>query len=157
MKVFALFVVILAGKLASDNGFKGVQFGSDKVLAEPPLENCQASPEEGVRWLCQSTIAGHPIQVYYFSDYGYFSSVMLKAQDYTACTTIKAVLDEAWGVPIQPNQYIEEYIWRDRLVMASWKYNKISNDCRILIFNKQVHDEQEAAKKNAASRAVDDL
>jgi hypothetical protein len=153
----ALLVALFAGKLAADNGFRGAHFGPDTALADPPMTACQASSEDGVKWLCQSTIANQPVQVYYFSSYGYFSSVMLKAEGSTACTTIKAVLDEAWGAPIQPNQYIEHYVWRDRVVMASWKYNEAANDCAVLIFNKQVRDEQEAARKNAASRAVDDI
>lgn len=155
--MLALFFIVFAGKLADDNGFKGTQFGSDTVLDTPPLKTCQRSTEEGVKWVCTSTIADRPIKVAYLSSYGYFSTVVLTVSGTANCGVIKDVLVEAWGVPDKPNSYTEWYVWKDLPTLASWKQELVTSNCTIVIFNQWVHDEQEAARRNAASKSVDDL
>lgn len=149
--------LIFAGKLATDNGFRGVQFGPDTVLASPPMEGCQPGLVGRIRWTCDTTIGDQPVTVSYMAEHGYFSSVFIEGEGYTSCHKLKDVLTAAWGLPYQDNPYIESYLWHDKKIIAGLDINSIDYSCTVTIFSVKVNKLVKQADAVAAQGGVGDL
>lgn len=155
--IWSMLALVLAGKLADDNGFRGLKFGPDTVLAMPPMEGCLGDLAPTARWACPTTIGGQPVKVYYMAEHGWFSGVLISGEGYASCYAIKDVLTEAWGTPRQDNQYIEDYRWTDGRVLANFEFEEGPDTCTIIVTNRDVGKKVEAAEKDAAKKGVGDL
>jgi hypothetical protein len=143
-----------AGKLAA--GFRGVPFGPATVLDAQPLPDCAAEPENGVRWQCNTTIAGAAVQVNYMVDEGLFFAVLMQAQGAQTLAQLEAALVAAWGQG-QDGGYRMDRFWQDGNTVASISHNSYSYSITVLLQDRAVSKQVEASKALRAAKAVDDL
>lgn len=157
MLVWLLIGVVEAGKLATDNGFRGKQFGDAEVLVDSPMVGCVHEPEIGVKWKCDTTLGEHPVKVNYMVREGLFTGVYMTSTGHNSCYGVKDILTMAWGVPERPNRYMDEYWWKDMGVYATWNYMSVTGTCSIIVTNLSVYSESDKRAKLRASTAVGDL
>ncbi len=70
---------------------------------------------------------------------------------------IKEVLMQQYGIPDQPNQYIDKYFWDGSKVDIFANYDDISKEGRIAYFFKPLAGEMEEAERTEAGKAGKDL
>ena len=161
MAILAMPVPALAGKLA--DGFRGVPFGPDSVIAAAPLPECHTSTEEGVKWACNTTIGDHSVQVAYMADEGLFYAVMLLGEGYAVAEGLMRIFRSAYGPGSLTKSYntesepLADRIWRDGPVWASWEYNQFSDGSHLIIVHDKYHNQMKAAKVAKSKNAIGDL
>lgn len=92
--------------------------------------------------------------------YGFFNNrlysvgmITEKGQD----TTLLAVLKESWGKGLQPNQFIESYMWTSGDTLAGYSCNQFTHTATLLIFNQATLKEVVAAKAAISAKGKKDL
>lgn len=161
MLVATLLVqLLLAGKLGEDNGFKGIRFGEDGVLASAPMEGCRPNVSDA-RWVCDTTIADHAVEAAYLTKEGLFFGMFLTGKGEDPCRDLLTVLEHAWGKPTIDPGPLEKYVWNDFSnagpVGAAWAYDSRGNTCNIVIMNINLMEQADQRAREKLKGAVDDL
>jgi hypothetical protein len=159
MLLWTIVATADAGKLADDNGFKGLEFGAVSALAEAPLVDCEPADVAGAVWTCESLVGDIPIRVNYMGDERYFTGVRFTFEPVHA-NLMARVLATAWGAPAKVDGLSR---WNDGLVQATMAYAPES--VRVDIENTAVAESwrlQRAGREAAETheriqRAIDDL
>ena len=156
-----LISTTFAGKLADDNGFRGVKFGSASPLSRiPPMEDCVQNPYiSNLLWYCKTNLREHPITVSYIAEENLFYAVILESDRYETCHEILDILISSWGqaTKLKDRVYIEKYEWYDDPVKAIYEFNDLNNECSILIGNTDVSAQVIEIQKIKALGAMRDL
>ena len=151
--------VATAGKLAE--GYRGIPFGPENVLQNPPSEVCAYLPHPGVKWDCNQTIAGVNVTTTYSVEEGIFFMVGINVSTYTDSSNVMDVLLAAWGPGMKLKPYqtgvLPEWVWKDGDVMAKFTYNQVSGTGLIVIFDKVKLAEVDAKKAAKAASSAGDL
>lgn len=168
--LLALFMATAeAGKLST--GFRGLPFGSDSVLARPPIEDggCQRavqSPSDW-SWLCRTELNGVPVYAFYASSHGYFYAVTLMGTGVIGSggllsgTRMREGAISAWGPggqrdPADPKNF-PDWIWMDGSVGAVWVYDPIKDQTGMTITDVSVKRASDAAAIRDAGKSRGDF
>ena len=149
-----------AGKLAE--GFRGLNFGKMDDIPKPDA-SCAANPEETVRWGCRSKVGDASVNLAYFYQYGWFTSVLITGDTYGDCKALRDVLVQAYGTPRATKSYgsatdmNSDVNWRDGDNLAAWSFNQFSDKCQVLVWSDTAYRHTKAAEKLEAKKAVNDL
>lgn len=162
--VIALFSSAHAGKLAE--GFRGIPFGPDAVLNNPPQpQGCvpgeAAAAGSGSRWICVVEINGVAVQAAYIVEAGWFYGVQITPPaDFSAAQAVRDALGAAYGACVR-GQYttgpLPDCTWGDGTARAAWSYNQFSDASSVSIFDFAVFAKVEAARKTKAAAAASGL
>lgn len=148
-----------AGKLAE--GFRGIPYGDATSLADAPSETCVADPEPDVRWGCDDKIGDVPVTISYMVSGDLFIGVAISTTSYAHADALFKTLQVAWGRGRKQRDYdtsaLPDWAWADRTALGSFKYNQYSDECRVLAFDRKVHEQAEAAKVEKAKAGAGDL
>lgn len=151
--------VALAGKLAE--GYRGIPFGPQAVLDNPPSEACAYLPHPGVKWDCNQTIGGVNVTTSYSVEEGIFYGVGINVSTYSDSSTVMDVLKAAYGPGMKLKQYqtgvLPEWMWKDGDVIATFSYNQITSTALIVIFNRAKLAEVDEKKASKAASSAGDL
>lgn len=154
-----LLNVALAGKLSE--GYRGISFGSDTVLAVAPSDDCTQLPAQGVPWECRQKIGEASVVAAYLSEEGIFHAVHITAPSLSDSQALMNVLKAAYGPGIKMKSYqtgiLPDWMWHDRDVVASFKFNQFSGFGTLTIFSKEKLSEVETAKAAKAAASINDL
>lgn len=154
--VLAFASMAQAGPLG-EGQIKGLSFGPDSVLSNPPSDICVTTPASGVRWQCESTFGGQEATVNYLADAGLFYGANIAASGYTECKDLLRTLNAAWGEGRQDNPYIEKYAWNQSNVGAAYEWNYFTKSCSVTVLNADLYLKVEAAKNSRAAHSANDL
>ena len=162
MLLVALTLSAYAGKLA--DGFRGVPFGPDSILASAPMpEGCTevvGSGEKGIRWECATTINDASVNVYYFVEAGWFYSVRIDpAKQFTQASLVREAMLSAWGpcMAKYPSDPMMECTWIDGKSKALWEYNRFNQESSVTMMDVATFDRVKAARLQRAKASSSDL
>lgn len=166
--ILALFLATAeAGKLSE--GFRGLPFGTDAILAKPPMAGCKKFVQSKYEWswMCETDLNGVPVVASYASSHGYFYAVTALASEsvtHAGGMAFARQLREgaigAWGPGIQmdPNDFklFPDWWWSDGDVGALLKYDSIKERTTLTIADLTVkHQRDAAAARDAAGSRGD--
>lgn len=135
MNTFFLILSLLAtpaahaGKLA--DGYRGIPFGGAEAVKEKPLPSCIRG-EDPVRWTCDTTLGGMPVNVGFMVESGIYSHYLIffdltkpeVRMGGSADDALKQILDNlstVWGEPADVSDKMGEPAigWTDGPVSAA--------------------------------------
>jgi hypothetical protein len=149
----------LAGKLSE--GYKGIPFGPEIVLINPPSENCISAPSPGITWGCRQKIGEASALVTYVAEEGIFYGVYMSVASLSDAQVLMNVLKAAYGPGTKMNSYqletLPDWMWQDNNVIAVFKFNQFTVTGTLAIYNKEWLAEVDARKAAKAALSIDDL
>jgi len=166
--LLAMFIATAdAGKLSE--GFRGLPFGPDSIISEPPLTGCTKnvqSPDDW-SWICKSQINGVPVIVMYAASHGYFYAVTALASDMTGsggllnARRLREGAISAWGAGVQRHENdpktFPDWFWLDGAVGALFMYNPIRDQSTLTLTDTAVKKQRDAAAARAARASSGDF
>ena len=147
----------LAGKLA--DGWRGHEFGDSKWMVNAPSEGCVQNPEAEVAWRCYEKAGEAEFTANYMVEGDTYTGVPLQCKEYTNCAALRSVLLAAWGRPFSVKDYgtLPDTMWGDENVLAGWSYNQFLKAGTVTVFDKEIYDRLDRAKKAEAAKAAEAL
>lgn len=135
-----LISTTFAGKLADDNGFRGIRFGSDQVLQNPPMKACIQIDPPFKSWACSTTIIDIPVYVEFWEMTGFFHTVNIETVGYNQCKELYQIFQASYGSPfiIENEENKSIYKWIDNNNRMNFIYNNNTKICSVNIFNSEV-------------------
>lgn len=156
---FALSLSAFAGKLA--DGFRNIPWGEYPDGFKAPLENCVADPEPSVPWSCPSLVGNIPVKVSFLVQYNIYHSVFVEARGTSNCLKFNETARQAYGAPEYMSQYLtgamDDQYWSEGPVIGTWKFNKITEKCTLIIMHRTHGAKADGFRKNEAVKATKDL
>lgn len=153
--LLSLFVTAaFAGKLAA--GLFGIPWTAAPIVT--PMEHCT---EESNGWVCATTVADVPVDVFCMAEYGALYAVSVQVNGIAQCETVRRAYDAAWGdaTPSSPYRtaWTEDATWRDDGVSAAWTFNRYTGKCSIMALHMNNYEQVQKAKKDAARSTAEGL
>ena len=159
MKKVALALALLASVAVAQE--KGLKQGFRDLKWKDPIPEGMTKligDEVSASYARESdklTIGDVPLTKLTYGFFGnQFSSVHVATENGTG---LLRILTENWGKPIQPNEFIQSYLWSKGDTLAGYELNEITGVGRLTIFSKSLHEAMEKAKNEKAAKAKDDM
>ena len=142
-------------------GWRGVPFGPVEVLDVKPGDDCEDSPEDGIRWRCRRVVGVAVTVETYFVDGPDFTSVAIGATGYGDCSALLDALNAAWG-GYKPKEYstgpLADGFWGiGRRVSAMWQWNRFSGECFALALDNEAQKRSKERDRVKAAKAAESL
>jgi hypothetical protein len=142
--------------LDARNGFRDVTFG-DAITKYPDMVKdstsgaltCYRRPTDDLV-VGEGTLAS----IHYCFYKARLSHVLLKATDHSNTKAVLQTLQHAYGAGIQPNPYMENYVWMGDKVWLSYHGNAVVPQAAILFTSQPLRAEQEADEQHTAKKAA---
>lgn len=175
MGVVVVLVVLLAGCAPPRNtpgalgggpgvdGFRGWRWGTplEEFKRGREVVQLHTSPDGTAQYTIKGdnlSIGGATLSdIHYFFWNDELISVAINADGLTNFYALKEASFQKFGRGLMPNQYIEEYLFPDRLSNISLKYNKITRTSLLLIVSWEYSNRIQAAAKEKARQGVKDF
>ena len=84
---------------------------------------------------------------------GKLSSIIIKTTGYTNSRGVLDVLNENYGTPYRPNQFMDDYDWFGKKLTIMYDENSATNNASIYFFSKPMADLEKADKKQSAKNS----
>jgi hypothetical protein len=143
--------------LDAKNGFRDLTFG-DPPTPEMDLVTDAGDLKTYVRPSDDLTLGGAQLQTIgyrFYKDCLY--SVAIIAKGYANGVAILEVLRQAYGKGEQPNQFLDEFLWRGRRVWVLYGRQRVTETTDVLWQSVPLDRERQAAEKDKAKKGVDGL
>jgi len=162
MSTIIFFFIISTAQAGLKDGIRGKTWGQILYAQEmPECEMKSAAGEPG--FVCTEEVSGvegvtvsysvHPVEGLY--------SIFMVAKGYSACSTLREVIGEAWGRGYASNQYLtktmDPWSWNEGGVIGSFKYNPYIDECSILAMHSKKYDKKKKEDKEQAKKASSSL
>ena len=142
--------------LDARNGFRDMQFGTPfSTFKNLHLEEDSGDIKVYSRPGDALTMGEAKLAHLYYAFYkGRLSNVHMTTDGPTSSRAALASLQAAYGTPRKPNQFLEEYWWIGRVVVASYTENLATRTATIICTSRPLTVQKEADQKESAKKAA---
>lgn len=163
IKVFLSIVIVGCSLYAADSeGFRDMKWGdSPNIFDKQLIIESSDKASNTVTYIRKNDKLNIGTAKVEKISYRFFDkkleSVLISFKGYNNFSSLKSTLESKYSNPIQPNRYIETYMWDNDITAIFISYKSITDNGYIMMKNDSLHDQLEVYKVNMASQGVKDL